>query len=323
MNSRHRFLQTLCYGQPDHPPLFEEGIRASVLKIWKSQGLGNTPLSEISHYDHREELEPNVYPRPRLSRWPKDIAGLKVLQKRLDADDPKRLPSDWTARLAEWRTCDYPLILCVHDGFFLSMGVDGWKRFSETIFLLKDDPKFVQAVMTLQGEFAAQLADNILQQLKVDAALFTEPTGSNHGPLISPSVYESLVLSSYRPLLAVLKRHGVPAIIIRTYANARVLLPSMLKAGFNCLWACERNSEAMDFLQLRAEFGRDLRLIGGIDEDILRLDKEAIRREIEEKVVPLLSNGGFIPLADGRVREDVPFENYHYYRRLLEETVIR
>jgi hypothetical protein len=26
-----------------------------------------------------------------------------------------------------------------------------------------------------------------------------------------------------------------------------------------------------------------------------------------------------VPLADGRVREDVTFENYVYYRRLLEE----
>jgi hypothetical protein len=31
-----------------------------------------------------------------------------------------------------------------------------------------------------------------------------------------------------------------------------------------------------------------------------------------------LKQGGYIPLADGRVREDVPFENYVYYRQLLE-----
>jgi len=37
------------------------------------------------------------------------------------------------------------------------------------------------------------------------------------------------------------------------------------------------------------------------------------------EVVPeLLEDGGFIPLADGRVREDVTFDNYMYYRKLLE-----
>ena len=75
----------------------------------------------------------------------------------------------------------------------------------------------------------------------------------------------------------------------------------------------------MDYRSLRKEFGRELRLIGGIDLDALRENKEAIRREIEEKVPPLIAEGGYIPLADGRVRQDVPFENYVYYRRLLEK----
>jgi hypothetical protein len=30
-------------------------------------------------------------------------------------------------------------------------------------------------------------------------------------------------------------------------------------------------------------------------------------------------SSGYIPLADGRVREDVPFEHYRFYRRLLEK----
>jgi hypothetical protein len=58
---------------------------------------------------------------------------------------------------------------------------------------------------------------------------------------------------------------------------------------------------------------------GGVDTDVLRWGKEAIRREIDEKIVPLLPEGGFIPQADGRVREVVPFENYEFYRRHLEE----
>ena len=75
----------------------------------------------------------------------------------------------------------------------------------------------------------------------------------------------------------------------------------------------------MDYRELRREFGHDLRLIGGVDLDALRLDKESIKREVYEKVPPLLAEGGFIPLADGRIRKVIPLENYLYYRRLLEE----
>jgi hypothetical protein len=74
----------------------------------------------------------------------------------------------------------------------------------------------------------------------------------------------------------------------------------------------------MDYRSLRREFGRELRLIGGIDLDALRFGKQQIYREVREKVPPLLQQGGYVPLADGRVRADVPYENYLYYRQLLE-----
>jgi uroporphyrinogen decarboxylase len=132
-------------------------------------------------------------------------------------------------------------------------------------------------------------------------------------------MYEEFVLTSYQPVLDVLNQYGVETVVLRTFANTRLLIPSILKWGFNCLWACEVNIEAMDYRDLRREFGTQLRLIGGIDLDALKGGKEAIRREVEEKVPLLLAEGGYVPLADGRVRADVPFENYVYYRKLLEK----
>jgi uroporphyrinogen decarboxylase len=210
-------------------------------------------------------------------------------------------------------------MLRIHRGFFLSMGVYDWRRFSELMDLLLDDPEVVREAMAIQGKFAAGLAERVLKDVAVDAVLFSEPIGGNYGPLISPQMYEDMVLRSYEPVLNVLNKYGVETIVFVTYANARVLVPSILKWRFNCLWACEVNAEAMDYRDLRREFGRDLRLIGGIDLDTLRRSKEAIRREVEEKVPPLVADGGYVPLADGRVRSDVPYENYVYYRKLLQK----
>jgi uroporphyrinogen decarboxylase len=214
-------------------------------------------------------------------------------------------------------------MLYVHRGFFLTMGVRNWDAFIEVMTLLIDQPDVVRKRMQIQGEFAARLCDRILQEVQIDAVVFSEPIGGNDRPLISPKMYEEFVLKNYEPILDVLRRHHIATICLQTFANARILIPSILKWGFNCLWACEVNIEAMDYRSLRKEFGRDLRLIGGIDLDALRKDKAAIRREIEEKVPPLIEQGGFIPLADGRVRADVPFENYVYYRRLLEKVTQR
>ena len=138
---------------------------------------------------------------------------------------------------------------------------------------------------------------------------------------MADTVVRNLGRTCYQPVFDVFDRYGVSTIIFRTYANARILLPSVLESGFNCLWACEVNTEAMDYRDLRREFGRDLRLIGGIDLDALRHGKEAVRHEIEEKVPPLLADGGYVPLADGRVREDVPYSVYAYYRDLLKKAI--
>jgi len=323
MDSRERFLVTMNYGIPDRIPLFEEGIRGKVLEAWRIQGLASDKsLSDLFIYDQRKEIEPELDPIPYPRRWPESSDELPGLKKRLRLDDPRRLPQDWPSLVRTNKTRDIPLFLRVQRGFFLSMGVEGWRRFTTVLELLVDDPEFVHTSLGMQGEFAAQMAEKILSQIQVDGVIFSEPIGGNHGPLISPKMYESFVLQSYNPLFEVLRRFDVTTIILRTYANARVLLPAAVKAGFNCLWAHECSMQAMDYRILRAEFGRDLRLIGGIDTNVLRQGKDAIRCELEEKVPGLLASGGYIPLANSRVREEIPFKNYAYYRRMLEQIVL-
>jgi len=319
MNSRERFRETMGYGKPDRVPYFEEGIRDEVLSRWRTQGLAlDADLSQLFPCDQREELIVDLEPLPWPRKWPTSSSELEALRRRLDPDDPRRLPKNWAGCVRAWKARDHVLMLRVHRGFFLSMGVRDWSRFSEVIRLLVTDPHFVRDVMAIQADLAARLAEKVLREVEIDAAVFTEPIGGNDRPLISPRMYEEFVLASYEPVFEVLRRHRVETIVFRTFANSRLLMPSVLRGGFNCLWACEVNIEAMDYRDIRGEFGRDLRLIGGIDLDALRHDREAIRREIEEKVPPLLDEGGYVPLADGRVREDVPFENYVYYRELLE-----
>jgi hypothetical protein len=319
MNSRTRFLETMRFGCPDRVPYFQEGIREEVLQVWGRQGLGSAAeLLGMFPIDGREEVEIDGYPHPGFVRWPTEVSGLNGLRRRLKPSE-SRLPKGWRKKAFLWNARQDVLMLEVHHGFFLTMGVNDWKRFYHVIEALNDRPDYVLEVMRIEAETMAMLAERFLSEVQIDAAIFSEPIGGNNGSLISPRMYEKFVLSTYIPVLDVLKRHGVDIIILRTYANARVLIPSMLKFGINCLWACETNAEAMDYRSIRSEFGRDLRLIGGIDLDMLREGKEAIRREVEQKVPPLLEQGGYVPLADGRVRTDIPFENYLYYRQLLEK----
>jgi len=322
MPSRERFRETMAYGTPDRVPYFEEGIRKEVIDVWRKQGLpANEDLSRLFPCDRRERMEVDLDPRPDLKRWPTTMAEVDSFQRHLNPDDTQRLPKKWSKQVSAWKDHDHVLMLYVHRGFFLTMGVRSWRRFMEVMYLLVDRPDLVSRMMTIQGEFSARLTERVLSEVKIDAAVFSEPIGGNEGPLISPKMYEDFVLKNYEPVFEVLNRYNVETIIFQTYANARILIPSILRRGFNCLWACEVYTENMDYRSIRKEFGRDLRLIGGIDLDALRHGKAAIQREIETKVPPLIEDGGFVPLADGRVREDVRFDNYKYYRKLLQTTI--
>jgi len=321
MNSRERFLETICYGDPDRAPLLEEGFRKKVVQTWRrAAGLpGDFDPQIFFGFDKREEIPLELEPGINLAALAGKKNGLKKLQNLLDPDDPKRFPKKWKKKLKSWESREFILMLRVHPGFFLSLGVEDWRSFSDVTYLVKDDPEFVRQALVMHGEFAARAAEKILRRTEIDAAIFSEPIGCNFGPLISPRMYREYMLPALEPVMDTLRRYGVETIIFRTYANTRVLLPLMFEAGMTCLWAVERDMDSMDYLDIRRAFGQGLRLIGGFDRDILRMGKDHIRREFDINIPPLLEDGGFLPMLDGRIREDIPFENYLYYRRCLGE----
>jgi len=75
----------------------------------------------------------------------------------------------------------------------------------------------------------------------------------------------------------------------------------------------------MEYGALRKTFGPDLVLIGGIDSGILHLDESAMRRKVEETVLPLLGIGHYLPCLDDRPRRNVTFSQYSLFRRILKE----
>lgn len=320
--ARERFQRTMNRRPVDRPPYFEEGIRPEVFDYWIEQGDDPTAaLAELAPADLRPEIQPDLWPRPKLEDWPTGREDLGRLIDRLDPTDPDRLGEDWSALV---RVCEddaaAPMIR-VTRGCFQALGIYDWDRFYRVMVMFLDRPEMIERLMAVHGEFIAALADRALDQVRVTAAVFNEPIGGTGGPLISPAMYKDLILPAYEPVKKVLTKHGVKELIFRTYANARALIPDLLDWGFTCLWACEVDLKSMNYADLRREFGADLNLIGGIDIDLLFRGREAVEREVTTVVPPLLDQGGYIPLADGRLRTGVPLADYVYYRRLLHRVM--
>jgi hypothetical protein len=330
MDSRQRFILTMRGETPDRPPLFDEGLREGVIEAWLRQGdIPHADLSRLFTYDRREEVSIEQAHGLQFADLAGQPDGLRRLRAGLEADVAPRTPPDLERRAEAWAQRDYPLFLQVHDGLFLAMGIADGDSFIRNAYTLADEPDFVRRALLLMSEYTIEWARQVTRRVQVDAAVFSEPVATAHGPLVSPRTYREVVLPAYRPLIDALRQDGVETIIWRTYANSRALLDCVVEAGFNCLWAVERGAGIMDYREIRRRYGRDLRLIGGVDLDALRQAQDgtlrdgpaAIRRELDEVVRPLLAGGAYIPLADGRVREGMAFEQYAYYRRGLEAVV--
>jgi hypothetical protein len=323
MNSRERFLATVLGDQPDHPPLFPEGIREEVLSSWRTQGLPDgIDLDDLFTYDRFEQIDPDIYPRPAISDWSTPRRLLSSLRQRLDPEEPQRLPDNWSELVKKWRNRRHPLFLRIHQGLFLSLGIEDGRTFAPALLRLVDQPDFVREILSIQAEFAARLAQKILAQVDLDGVIFSEPIAGNSGPLVSPEMYREFALQSYAPVFDVLHRCRAPAVIWRSYANPAGLLPEVVKYPFNVLWLCETPPGALSPTQVRQLAGPEITLIGGIDSDILREEPRAIRHAVAA-VQAFVEQGRFIPLADGRVREDVPYPNYALYRRELQQVFVR
>ena len=75
----------------------------------------------------------------------------------------------------------------------------------------------------------------------------------------------------------------------------------------------------MDIAELRRLYGKRLAMRGGIDKHVLRKDRDAIRRELEHKLIPELMSGGCVFGLDHRIPNGTPIEHYRYYVALGRE----
>jgi uroporphyrinogen decarboxylase len=110
---------------------------------------------------------------------------------------------------------------------------------------------------------------------------------------------------------------GIDLLVVDSQGAVGSFIPLWLQAGLNTLWLGDVAAAGLDYCRLRQCYGQDLRLVGGIDLRVLSRDASAVEREVMRLVPPLLEQGGYIPLLDGRVRKGVPFANYACYRELL------
>jgi len=241
----------------------------------------------------------------------------KLKAERLQPKLAQRLPTNWEALKAEFRTRTYPLIFGGYPtGFY------GTARFllgeEQVMFAFYDDPEMMRDIMNYMADFWVELYSQVLGQIEVDGILIWEDMCYKNGPLISPEIFREFILPGYKKVTECLRSHGVKVVMVDTDGDCWKLIPLFLEGGVTALGPFEQNA-GMDVCEVRKAFP-NLVMLGGIDKARLALGRSEIDAELN-KVISMLDMGGYVPHVDHSVPPDVSWENFKYYRQKLNKII--
>jgi len=243
----------------------------------------------------------------------------KILRPRLTGPVEDRFPADWADRCRRWRDRTDPLCLFGDrwSGFFgplrNMMGLEN------LIYAFYDDPALVEEMMDDICDNVIAISTKILDDTDIDYWAFWEDMGMKTGPLLSPGLFRRYMVPRYRRVCDFLRSRGVDLIFVDSDGDVRPLIPLWLDAGLAGLWPCEI-AASMEPAPIKAKYGRDLLLFGGIDKRAIAAGREAIDRELA-KVPPLVAAGGYVPMVDHSCPPDISWDNFRYYMEKLKEAI--
>jgi uroporphyrinogen-III decarboxylase len=77
-----------------------------------------------------------------------------------------------------------------------------------------------------------------------------------------------------------------------------------------------------DPLAFRRRYGKELRIVGGIDKRELEKGPRAIDREIERRM-PLVRDGGYVPMPDHYITPQTSLDDFRYYLEKIRGIRVR
>ncbi len=255
--------------------------------------------STIPHFTKSPIETPDDWKRMKEERFRRDDPARKV-----DLDELKRLyPPDR----------DFPV--AVDCGSMIGK-VRDLLTFEGLAYACFDYPAMVEDMVETSCVLVEDFLDQVLGVIDFDFASGWEDICFNHGPIVTHDFFKNVVVPRYKRISRRLHAHGIDIWLTDCDGDVRPILGLLMEGGINCLFPYEVNSCAHPG-ELLDEYGKDLRIMGGVDKMELGKGPEAIRKYLES-LVPYVERGGYIPFCDHRCPPNVKQEDYLYYLDLKE-----
>ncbi len=196
-----------------------------------------------------------------------------------------------------------------------------WAGVTGTSYIYADDEDLYKEILDTMGELHVRVLEETLAlcpQGLFDFAHFWEDICFKTGPLVIPSVFRSWVGPHYKRLTDLLKQHGTNLVSLDCDGCIDALLPIWLENGVNVMFPMEVGTWNASIAPWRAQYGLELRGVGGMNKNVFSKDFAAVDAEVE-RLRPLVALGGYIPCPDHRIAPDAKWENVVYYTKRMRE----
>ena len=242
-----------------------------------------------------------------------------------------------------WVNCDGQMVRFDHGGLdYLRRGVwqnpygihvgslfgviRNWIGIVGLSYMLADDPDLLQEIVDVVAELCYQTTQTTLELVcpnggpaPFDFAHFWEDISFKSGPLISPRTFRRMVGAHYKRLTELVNGYGIDIVSLDSDGDVTKLVPVWLENGVNTMFPIEVGTWRSSIAPWRAQYGRALRGVGGMDKVVFSRDYTAVDAE-SERLKPLVDLGGYIPCPDHRIAPDAKWENVQYYCDKMRQT---
>ena len=223
--------------------------------------------------------------------------------------DPARIPTDLEEQARRAERVGAPVSVDV--GSMIGW-VRDWMGVENLAYLAMDDRDVLADVASTIADLVVWALDEVLPHIRVDVAWGWEDICFRNGPLIGPRIFEEVAVPGYQKIATKLREYGVGLYAVDCDGMIDHLAHHWLEAGVNVMFPLEIGVWDADPHAFRRQYGRDLRIIGGIDKRQLVKGRDAIDAEIARRL-PLMKEGGYVPLLDHLVIPGTTLDNYRYY----------
>ncbi len=238
----------------------------------------------------------------------------RVKEERFRRDDPARVVDVEGLKQANPSDRDYPL--GVDCGSMIGR-IRNMLTFEGLAYATYDYPDMVEDMVETCCLLVEDWLDQVLPHIDFDFASGWEDICFKNGPIVSVDFFKHVVTPRYKRINNKLKAHGIELWYTDCDGDVRPILPYLVEGGINCLFPYEVNSCSHPG-ELLAEYGQELRIMGGVDKLELGKGKAAIKAYLET-LVPVVERGGYIPFCDHRCPPNVTPADYLYYLDLKEQ----